>query len=54
MARNLWGDRVYEQKRHYGKKKFTKEDEYFHYLKLAGIFFIGYLYLHFIVMGWHL
>ena len=52
MRRNIYGDRVYEQKRRNNNKSFTKQDEYFHYLKLAGIFFIGYLYFHFIVMGW--
>jgi len=52
MRRNIYGDRVYEQKRRYNNKSFTKQDELLGYLKIVGIFFIGYLYLHFIVMGW--
>jgi len=48
MSRNLWGDRVYEQKRHYGKKKFTKQDEFFAYLKIAGIFVLGAIYFYLI------
>ena len=52
MARNIWGDRIHEQKRHYGNKKFTTYDRNTGYFKIAMIFLVGYLYFHFIVMGW--
>ena len=37
MARNIWGDKVYNQKRGYHKTKWTKQDEFFHYLKILGL-----------------
>ena len=48
MSRNIWGDRVHHQKRHYGKSKFTKQDEFFAYLKIAGIFVLGAIYFYLI------
>ena len=52
MARNVWGDVIHEQKRRYSKKEFTKYDMYTEYFKIAMIFLVGYLYFHFIIMGW--
>ena len=46
MSRNLWGNRVHQQKKHYSK--FTKEDEYFSYLKIFGIFVLGAIYFYLI------
>ena len=36
------------------KKKFTytKQDEFFDYAKIALYLLLGYLYFHFVVMGW--
>ena len=33
---------------------YTKQDEFFDYFKLFLIFIIGYLYFHFIIMGWNI
>ena len=48
MSRNLWGNKVHEQKKQYGYKKFTKEDEYISYLKIFGIFVLGAIYFYLI------
>ena len=52
MARNIWGDVIHEQKRRYSKKEFTTYDRNTEYFKMVMIFFVGYLYFHFIIMGW--
>ena len=36
----------------YKRKQWTKQDDFFAWLKIAMIFLVGYLYFHFIVMGW--
>ena len=36
----------------YKKQKWTKQDEFFAWSKIAMILLAGYLYFHFIVMGW--
>ncbi len=55
MARNIWGTRIPEKRNNrYSKVKLTKADMYLHYFKLFMILVVGYIYLHFIVMGWHL
>ena len=33
---------------------YTKQDEFFDYFKFILIFIIGYLYFHFIIMGWNI
>ena len=33
---------------------YTKQDEFFDYMKIALYLLLGYLYFHFIVMGFHL
>ena len=33
---------------------YTRSDELWDYFKMFLIFAAGYLYLHFVVMGWHL
>ena len=48
MRRNRWGERVHQQPKKYSKKKFTKEDEYFSYLKIFGIFVLGAIYFYLI------
>ena len=34
--------------------KFTRQDELWEYIKLGGIVMMGYLFFHFIIMGFHL
>ena len=36
----------------YNKQKWTRQDEFYAWSKIAMIFLAGYLYFHFIVMGW--
>ncbi len=39
------------------KKKsvsFAKSDEYWEYFKMLMIVFVGYLYFHFVIMGWNI
>ncbi len=36
----------------YKKTKWTKQDEFYAYFKMAMIILAGYLYFHFIIMGW--
>ena len=50
LVMNNW-DKVEKKPRpvHY-----TKQDEFFDYFKLFLIFIIGYLYFHFIIMGWNI
>jgi len=33
---------------------YTKQDEFFDYGKIVLYLLLGYLYFHFIIMGWHL
>jgi len=47
---NNWNE-VEKQRR---ATKFTKQDEMYEYFKISVMFFIGYLYFHFVIMGWHL
>ena len=54
MARNIWGRRIELKRDRYGKTLYTKYDMYSEYFKMAMIFLVGYLYFHFIIMGWHL
>ena len=49
MARNIWGDRIHEQKRHYDKKKFTTYDRNTGYFKIAMMILAGYLYFHLVL-----
>jgi hypothetical protein len=35
-------------------KTYSKQDEFFDYLKIALYLLLTYLYFHFIIMGWHL
>jgi hypothetical protein len=32
---------------------YTKQDELWDYFKMFLIFVAGYLYLHYVIMGWH-
>ena len=36
----------------YKKQKWTREDEFYAWSKIAMIFLAGYIYFHFVVMGW--
>ena len=54
MARNIWGTRISENKNRYSKGKFTIYDRNTEYFKMFLWILSGYLYLHFVVMGWHL
>jgi len=33
---------------------YTKQDEFFDYGKIVLYLLLGYLFFHFIIMGWHL
>jgi len=52
MRRNIFGDRVRTRHDKYNRVTFTREDMFFGYLKIAMIILAGYLYFHFVVMGW--
>ena len=52
MSRNIWGDRIPEKRNHYSKVKFTKYDSNMEYFKMFSYILLGYLYFHFIIMGW--
>jgi len=54
MARNIWGTRIPENKNSYGKVKFTRYDSNTEYFKMFLYLLLGYLYFHFIVMGWEI
>tara|TARA_B100000131_G_scaffold320672_1_gene369411 strand:- start:2636 stop:2803 length:168 start_codon:yes stop_codon:yes gene_type:complete len=55
MARNWYGKRkVTRQDKYIKKIEFTKSDEYWEIFKMLLWIALGYLYLHFVVMGWHL
>jgi|TARA_B100001094_G_C18053365_1_gene731198 hypothetical protein len=47
---NKW-DRVEKKPK---RIKYTKQDELFDYLKMGLIILVGYLFFHFIIMGWTL
>ena len=55
MARNVFGSRKITREDRYtkGKISFTKSDEYWEYFKMFMICVGGYLFFHFIIMGWH-
>ncbi len=52
MRRNIFGDTVRTKRDKYSRVKYTREDMFFGYLKIAMIILAGYLYFHFVIMGW--
>ena len=54
MARNIWGNKIPEKRNRYSKVKFTRYDSNTEYFKMFLWILSGYLYLHFVVKGWHL
>ena len=56
MARNWLGNKriTKEDKYTRGRTTFTKSDEYWEYFKMFLILLIGYVFFHFIIMGWTL
>ena len=54
MARNIFGTKKITKEDRYtrGRTTFTKSDEYWEYFKMFLILLIGYIFFHFIVMGW--
>ena len=54
MARNIWGTRIPDKRGRYSKVTFTKYDSNTEYFKMFLYLLLGYLYFHFIVMGWEI
>jgi len=57
MARNIWGNKKITSEDKYTKSTritFTKQDEYWEIFKMFLWIALGYIYFHFIIMGWTL
>ena len=52
MARNIFGYKKVTKEDMYTKMKVTNDDVRMEYVKGIIWFILGYLYFHFIVMGW--
>jgi len=52
MARDIFGNRRITKEDLYTKKTFTSADSRWEYYKMVSYIVIGYLYFHFIIMGW--
>tara|TARA_Y100001938_G_C7806969_1_gene289942 strand:+ start:242 stop:409 length:168 start_codon:yes stop_codon:yes gene_type:complete len=54
MARNWYGQRkTTKQDKYTSRVEFTKADEYWEIFKIILYLAMGYVYFHFVVMGWH-
>jgi hypothetical protein len=56
MARNIFGSKIITKEDKYtrnSRSTFTKADERWEYFKMFLWILSGYLYFHFVVMGWH-
>ena len=54
MARNWYGEKKIVKEDMYTKKYVTTSDIRWEKIKMVLWFFFGYLYFHFIIMGWTL
>ena len=52
MARDLFGNRKITNDDMYTKKVITNADGRMEYVKELCWFVLGYLYFHFVIMGW--
>ena len=52
MARDIFGNRKITKEDMYTKKAYTKSDFKWEYFKMFIYLLLGYIYFHFIVMGW--
>jgi len=54
MARDIWGNKKVTKSDKYSKTKYSDSDIRWEKFKIVLWVFFGYLYLHFIIMGWTL